>query len=522
MPAREKRLLCWALGGYAVFGGLFAIAQTGYVNADFVAYATIAHRWIERSPVISGCWSPLFSWLLTPLLALRVPDLLAGRVLLLAFGAIYVVTVHAFACRILPDEMPGGFAILCGTVACAVLQATLWANNLLDPDLIAAALLFTYFALTQRRGEQRNIPFFAGTSAGLAFLAKAYMLPFIVTHAVLLRPFRRAGLPKFLAGMLLIALPWIAIVSWHLHHFTISTAGSSNHANLSPSNYGRHLLWNPGLVRDYIIDPRLGPDWSPFRDTVHLQHQLRLIAKNAFDTVSQIASWLLLAVAGAGFWFATAAKRERPDGSLLRVITWCAITGALSAAGYWFVQIQPRYFMPVAAPLLCLAGLCCFARAAQHWQLAFTPVIALLLVAAFSVQDDYRLLQIATRHPQSHQLSSYVQIARQIQRFGGLDQLTACNRWHEGLIVAYAARRVRQYLGTPNAGDSQAIERQLDSAGAAAYIRWMNPAANPAALPPIDRFVPRPPWQKLLTIQNPANRVERIEFYARGALTGRR
>ncbi|MBV9010270.1 MAG: hypothetical protein JO354_14070 [Verrucomicrobia bacterium] len=508
-----------ALGIYAVAAAVFGTAQAGFVNADFVAYATIAHRWQEHQPTISGCWSPLFSWMLTPLISVGINDLLAGRFLLVGFGAIYVAAVLTFAGRVLPEGMPARFAVMSGTVACAILQATLWANYLLDPDLIACALFFCYLTLSRAGLERESKALFAGVAGGMAFLAKAYFLPFILVHALLLRVFSRSSFPKFLAGMLAIALPWIVVLSVQYHHFTVSTAGASNHANLSPANYGRNLLWKPGLVRDYIIDPRLGPDWSPFHDRAHLQHQAGLIGKNVFDSISQIAPWLLLVIIAIASLVLSGGRRQERNGALRGVVARSVITAVLSAAGYWLVQIQPRYFAPVAAPLLCLAGLACFARAAQRLRLALTPTMAFIIVGAFSVQDGYRLVQTATRHPQSHYLPEYGKIAAQIQEFGGLDHLVACNRWHDGLIVAYAANRVGEYLGTPNPRTNQSIQQQLESARAASYIRWANPAASPSALPPVDQFVPGAPWHRMVTFANPANAAEQIEFYTRGALT---
>ena len=66
--------------------------------ADFVAYATIAHRSVE-SPVtsVTGSWSPLFSWLMVPFLQIGVDGLIAGRIILLLSGMIYIWAIHRIA-----------------------------------------------------------------------------------------------------------------------------------------------------------------------------------------------------------------------------------------------------------------------------------------------------------------------------------------------------------------------------------------------------------------------------------------
>lgn len=212
-----------------------------------------------------------------PLLALGISDRLAGRVILVLFGAAYVVAVNRFSATIWRTDAR---FIRGGISAAAVLQATLWSTYLLDPDLIAAFFLFVYLTLTAGSVPARS--FGAGVAAGFAFLSKAYLLPFVVVHLIANLAFRRISLRAVacaLAGLLMVTAPWIGTLSRHYLSFTISSAGSSNHANLAPGVYGKDLLWKPGLVADYIIDPKLGPDWSPLQDGTHFQHQLALLLK---------------------------------------------------------------------------------------------------------------------------------------------------------------------------------------------------------------------------------------------------
>ena len=68
--------------------------QIGYFNADFVGYATIAHRLLERpADIRHGYWSPLYSWCMAPLIYVGMDDLTAGRLVLVAGGAIYLLAV---------------------------------------------------------------------------------------------------------------------------------------------------------------------------------------------------------------------------------------------------------------------------------------------------------------------------------------------------------------------------------------------------------------------------------------------
>ncbi len=215
-------------------------------------------------------------------------------------------------------------------------RAVIAANYLLDPDLLAAGFLFIYFALVLDPAlpRQPGQAFLSGIAAGLAYLAKAYMLPFVLIHLPLSlwiahRGSRQAGRSIFprprnarnarppwprnnaawlvawllgLAGLALVAAPWVGVLSAKYHHFTFSTAGSANHANVGPTNNGQDLLWHPGLTVDFISDPHYGPDWSPFQDGGHFLHQIKLIGHNFGVACVHLFPWLLLVPLAAAWW----------------------------------------------------------------------------------------------------------------------------------------------------------------------------------------------------------------------------
>jgi hypothetical protein len=72
---------------FAVFiavASAISLLQADYINADFVAYSTVASRVMqEPSRSVTGSWSPLFSWLMVPFLECGISDMIAGRLILL-------------------------------------------------------------------------------------------------------------------------------------------------------------------------------------------------------------------------------------------------------------------------------------------------------------------------------------------------------------------------------------------------------------------------------------------------------
>ena len=162
-----------------------SIAQIGYLNADFVGYSAIAHRLLkDPRTAITGYWSPLFSWCMAPLIYLGIDDLAAGRMVLVAAGAIYLVAVFGVVCRFHGADRRRNRMITVAVMTVAVLQSATWAAYMLDSDLLADALLYCYFyvvldpVLPQR--PLRGL--LGGATAAVAYLGKAFMLPFTLIH----------------------------------------------------------------------------------------------------------------------------------------------------------------------------------------------------------------------------------------------------------------------------------------------------------------------------------------------------
>ena len=360
---------------YAVVGGLVALIQLNYINADFVAYATIARRTIETpGSAVTAYWSSLFAWMMVPMLYFHIDDLVAGRVVLLASGAVYLSAIHRLTVLHSYGDRHTDQLTQIGTMTCALVQAVIWANYLLAPDLLANAILYIYFCIVSPRRSPIYQPargMLAGFVAGFAYLAKAYMLPFCCAHFAMwllmtrgLQVSRSSIVEQVKSGFLtlglfgiglgLVAGPWIASLSQKCGRLTISTAGSSNHANVSPENFRKDPLWNPGLISNYIFEPSLTPDWSAFQDTSHFRHQLLIVWHNLLNCVGLIPVWLLVFVGCAAaliYWKVPVTREE----SLF--LSWIAMTVFVYCGGYTLVNLEARYIIPTVAPLLCYGSL---------------------------------------------------------------------------------------------------------------------------------------------------------------------
>jgi hypothetical protein len=398
-------------------------------------------------------------------------------------------------------------------------------------------------ALDPRLPQRPFRALLGGAAAGMAYLGKAYMLPFTLVHlpVTLLMHWwisRRSGQAAacnfrawgitwiaFLVGQAVIAAPWVVVLTSHYGKLTMSTAGSSNHANMSPKAFGNDPLWNPGLVADFIADPRLVPDWSPLQDAEHFLQQLKVIVYNLNSCISYVLPW---AVFGGIFAAARRGNRHRPSGKVAADegfpgFWWCVVTISLYCGGYSFINLESRYIVPVITPLLCLgATLVVFSSApssegrldwirARGRQSAWCLIPVILLV---SCQDVHRLVCTPLIHPQSVSLARYHSIAEQLRRDHFLPNPFAANEWHQGLTISYAADDVPDYLGAPLPDSATSMMEQLQSSSAVVYLRWCGPKNSDPQGAMVDAFVPAAPWTLVSTIQGIGSGPA-IEVYAR-------
>lgn len=527
----------WPFAAYLLLAGAASWFQAGYLNADFIAYVTVARRTLtDPATGVTGYWSPLFSWLMMPLLAGGVDDLLAGRLILLVSGGAYLWMIGLLARRI-ADHRP---ELRIGMLTCGTIQAALWSTYLLDPDLLANALLFGYFCLTLPRSElpRPRLSFAAGLLAGTCYLAKAYMLPFCLLHMGLLhawdyrRPRREGESPRrglrlafsmvcFLAGVSLIAGPWIACLSWKYGRPTFSTAGAANHANMSPQNFPHDPLWNPGLTPDYIFEPYLEPDWSPWQDGEHFIHQLRIIVRNTGNCLGLIPLWLLLLLIarGAAAWSGRRLPSELRSRLLLLLVTIGAYCG-----GYTMVNLEARYITPTVAPLLCLAALLLrefvlqdqsATPAAGSPRLSLTRFSVVWLVLLCSGLDWYHLARVMTAHPQSGRRDRFQVVAEELPSRPGTRLRLACNQWHDGLSVAYLADRLPDYWGTPTGPVAEGWIEQLNFREIDLYLQFSRSSGRQPDDPPTIPLADDPRWRREKTVRHPFLEDWQVEVFQR-------
>jgi hypothetical protein len=227
-------VLAYLLGcGIALPWHLYRVAP------DTVSYLTIARKYRawDFSDAINGYWSPLFSWLLAPLLCLGGPTDVTAKCLTIAIGAGGLASVWWLARRM---ELPTEVCIW--TTLCVVPAVAMYSLTDTTPDLLVAVILVVYLGVVIGTDYPRSI--WQGAACGLlgalAYLAKAYALPFFLAHYLavsgylLLRRRSDGGELRRLAaatatGLLVFAVvagSWAGLLSRKYSRITIGTTGS--------------------------------------------------------------------------------------------------------------------------------------------------------------------------------------------------------------------------------------------------------------------------------------------------------
>ncbi|MEI8378696.1 MAG: hypothetical protein WCJ09_01115 [Planctomycetota bacterium] len=526
---------------FVFVASVISFCQADYINADFVAYSTVAQRVMTAPQTsITGSWSPLFSWLMVPLMGLGIPDLIAGRLILIASGVCYIFAIHRLACRFFTQSDLLNRILTHGIMTCATIQAIWFSTYLLNPDLLACAIVFWYFViLTDTRQSHPVMRYFlAGATAGFAYLAKAYMLPFCIAQLVAIAMIngvfssRMKGLPQrvpmgtalvsMTIGLGIIAGPWVAVLTHKYGCLTYTNAGRANHANVGPESFGKDLLWHPPLARDYILEPVIAQESSPFSSFSNFWHQIRLIIHNSGNCAGLIPGWLLLMSLAILIGRRGLRKFDQPGH---QIGLWAMLSAAVYCSGYVTVNLETRYIVPVVAPLMCFAAAGLIQATAVQDGVGWTkrfPIFqrserslaltSIMLCFVFAAVDVYSIGMVAVKHPQSTSLAAYRELARRLDATGIGHQICASNKYHEGLYLAYVCGNLSNYLGATQSTDPVDLTNELAKNGVQVNIRWTDITHE---RPLIDEIsIARSPKRGLMIVDR-LRSTEPIEVYIR-------
>ncbi|MEY4879785.1 MAG: hypothetical protein RJB62_1254 [Pseudomonadota bacterium] len=348
------------------------LAVTGATNRgpDAISYLRIATYYAEGNYelAVNGYWGPLLSWLMVPFLSLVDNHAFAAARIAMALSAVLFVAASFLVFR--SFRLPR-LQIVAATTIIA-LFALFRAVDLITPDLLMAS--FILLALSATLAPEIHSPwryFRIGLIYGIAYLAKSIALPLAIAIVIGIYVFRAlvgamtalaaaraAG--ALLAGIMVVAAPWILILSLHYGTPTFSTSGAIAHALIGPGegntvhpSFREFHVPEPGRITSWE-EPSLMAyhHWSPFANAGNFRHQMSVVSRNIRYIMTLLGDfdWFGLGVASAlcGFLF------HRPWQDGFRRQPWRCAPLVIAAVGAAYAPVfadTSRYYF-LCYPLL--------------------------------------------------------------------------------------------------------------------------------------------------------------------------
>ncbi|WP_447963839.1 hypothetical protein [Nitrospira sp. Ecomares 2.1] len=294
-----------------------------WISTDGISYIRIAQYYAsgQFDLAVSGYWGPMLSWIIIPLLGLMEEPLSAAQ---MAMGISAIV--YLMGCMAIFRVLGIGSSAILVALGIVALMSVHWAVQGITPDLLMSGILCMAISRTLQPDwcDKASVQFSAGLLFGAAYLAKAPGLPFafilIMAAGLLWTVSQETSLTRALRsvaitiiGLMLIAGPWILILSLKYGKPVFSTSAGISHAVMGPPGVGRghptfsdFVIPEQGRVSSWE-DPisKKYSHWSPLESTENLRHQLKIVHKNVMKTIHLLKDfdWLGIGLVSVVFGF---------------------------------------------------------------------------------------------------------------------------------------------------------------------------------------------------------------------------
>jgi hypothetical protein len=363
----------------------FASKCFNEVDIDGMGYLGIARhlRQGEFHAAINAFRSPLISWLIavgsfgsaaTSAGYLHIGKLINIGAFLLSLVLLDVLTAKLWHSKLAASLAALMFALGRGLVPSAELAVT--------PDFLFAAITLIYFIVLLRclRDDRLKDWFSLGSVHGLAFLAKAFALPWLAVCTLVAlgltalgasaRPWKTRFVRLALAALIpvIVAASWAVVLHSRYGVFTTGTQFKVNLLQWTLHAYDEHHDTTYALLRDTsqqvdeygVIDPMPPGSW-PWTYPLSVQHVVpKMIRAEARNVPRVLKEMMIVATLGGLIAFIatlailTRRKQQYPVEWRFAVII---AAGALSlVVTYSTLVFDDRYLFPLIPLVLALAA----------------------------------------------------------------------------------------------------------------------------------------------------------------------
>jgi len=380
-PDKNSKASSWILAVVAASSSVaqllwFASKCFNQIDIDGMAYVGIARhfRQGEFHAAINAFRSPLISWLIAFASLASADYLHIGKLIniaafLLALALLYVLAEKLWHSRLVASVAVLMFALGRGLSVTAV--------SAVIPDFLFAVLTLLYFIVLLQclRTDRRRNWFSLGCIHGLAFLAKAFALPWLavctlVALALSGMPWKtrvaRLGLAALIPVM--VAAGWATVLHSKYGVFTTGTQFKVNLLQWTLHAYDQHHDTTYNLLRDTskevdeygVIDPMPPGSWAWTYPLTVKQVVPQAISAEARNVPRVLKEMMIVTTLGGLIAFvatlAILTRRRLQYPVEWRFAVVIAAGGLSLVVAYSMLVFDDRYLFPVIPLVLALAA----------------------------------------------------------------------------------------------------------------------------------------------------------------------
>ena len=445
--------------------------------------------------------SPLISWLIALLGSGTEQFVVAGKLVTFASFIAAEVLLYFFTLRVWRSRLAAAMAVLWFSLGRGILP---WALLLVSPDYLFTALTLAYFLVLDSclRHPCRRNWFYLGCVHGIAYLAKAFALPWLalitVAAAVLSRNSHRRQKVTYIA--IAAIAPAIIVGGWGsvLHaKYGVFTTGSqfktnimqwTLHQDLSPQKKGYTVLIDTSEWSDeYMVSDPMPPHSSAWNFRLKASELLPKVAAKEFSNIPYALKEIAVVVTPGGclllcfglFAFRRWGEKVRNQLTILGIVSFSSLALILA---YCMMVFDSRYVLPILPLLMAISAGLLLSQTSPITRnvrlLCGTLIAAGLLFTFFYKASPFRTL---TRDFQSSCVDAG-------QKLRGYSRTTVISigegpfpehgiGWEAGYKAAFFGG-ARLVASAPRVKDDEiaALEADIHKSGADALMLWGKPA----------------------------------------------
>lgn len=487
------------------------------INPDGVGYISVAQKYLDGhfADAVNAYWSPLFSWLLVPLLALGIDRLLAAKILGILIGG---ATLAGLWRLMRFAAVQADIRTIACLAAIPLLVDAVFIVTTSDLLLVCTLVFYLGSMVNPANSSHWLRGAWIGVAGGIAYLAKAYALPFVLGHFALVRLIELIrpapgtqrirlilGSITALAAMGLIVGAWSAALTQKYGQFMTGSTGKYNLRIDAPNSPNQVMHFagylppsDPHAISAWDdVTPHIDllPEWDPLATPEDREYLRKQIHRNYDQTIVLLHRhtewvWPILLIAGL-IALSRADLRPRRPGLVL------AAAILIFPLGYFILHVERR-FLTLMVLLLLVAGIYVIARASRKGLFSgwWRRSIAAALLGATFISHPLKSLEGS--------VDSGRNVAEWAQQIDGIIPAgaTVASEQNWGVMLYLAFHQDWRYHGIPKRRQPRSeIISEVEALGVEYFVYWDRKRDWPA----------RPGWTEIPNDTSVPIRIYRID-----------